>query len=1087
MRVPSRVLPTLALVIGFGCLAVAGAPPNGNASKGNAPKDDASKGKFPPTDKTNLRLVPFPKRVESDGVEGGSFKLDRKLVLEAPGEVAELAGRLIGAELKRAGLPAPKVVPLKDHFCALRLSAKPGEPWPGFMLRGPDTPQEDITPEDYTLGVETHHIHCGGGGQAGLLHGVHTLCQLIRANRRDKALPCLGIVDWPSLRWRCFQDDLTRGPSSTLKTLKQHVDLGAALKMNLFTYYMEYQYAFKKHPLIGPKNGSLTPEDLAAVVEYAQARHVDVLGNQQSFGHFEDILKHQQYAHLRETSNLLCPVKEESYRLLDDLYSEVCPLLPFEMFNVCCDETWGLGKGPSKELAEKIGIGGVYVQHIRRVHELLKTKYNKRMMMWGDIILQHPGKLEQIPKDTVMLTWGYGPRESFQDQIVPFARSGYEFFVCPGINNWSRILPDFGATLVNVRNFVRDGARHGALGMLNTAWEDDGEALQGYKWHGYAWGAECAWNASKTTPELFHRRIGAVLFGERGDHFGRAIELLAGTHRLPGMQGMNNRRFWQDDFSPQRGPAATRASAGKLLKIVRPAIEHLQQCKSDATVNAALLDYFLFGARRMELIGTRMLDGLETAKAYTAAYELSGKEKDKDKILALLAEAEKLVSSNRDAHQGLGREFQRLWLAESKPYALDRTMRRYAEAVRRYDEMLRRLAEARRRAEADKPLPRPDELRLALPEAFTRRTRPQKIVALRKRPEPPWAKPPATYRFGVVVSAGEVDRYGLPIEVDVTLPAGIASKPVRAFCCMDQAKPKEILAQLDPVDTPDKARLSLLIPGPLAKESQAVVLVFPGLDKPGPPLPQAVSTRTGPDGMVWIENDKLRLLLGPEGGHVYRWEVKALDDRDLTMPGRSGWAGFSDLARGHRHTPHKLVCTGRGPAVVRYVCTDSEGLVKTIRLFGGASWMEVVLAEPTGHYWDFDDPQNFAADGRTPGVYLFSNGVTGPVGKESDGVPAQRKAGGVYWGLKYNRQKLALGLITPEVAAVHHVAPGAGAGGVGIEGSPAACHFVTFAGVLPAQPAEAMTRLRQTLDFRHQPDVVLEMGSGFVSGRLERR
>ena len=93
--------------------------------------------------------------------------------------------------------------------------------------------------------------------------------------------------------------------------------------------------------------------------------------------------------------------------------------------------------------------------------------------------------------------------------------------------------------------------------MLNTAWEDDGEALQGYKWHGYAWGAECAWNGATTTPEDFNRRIGAVLFGEPGDHFGQAIELLAQLHRLPGMQGMNNRRFWEDDFLPRRSVTAT--------------------------------------------------------------------------------------------------------------------------------------------------------------------------------------------------------------------------------------------------------------------------------------------------------------------------------------------------------------------------------------------------------------------------------------------------------------------------------------------------------------------------------------------------
>ncbi len=1011
-----------------------------------------------------LRLVPFPKQLE---LRQGTFSLQTPLILEAPRDAADLLGRLIAAEMQRAGLPEPKIQGV-DRTGSWRLSARSGGAAPEFAHR------KDATPEDYVMAVGGDAVVCDAPGRPGLFYGVQTLCQLLRANCHDKGLRQMTIRDWPSLRWRCFQDDLTRGPSSTLPTLRQHIDLGAELKMNLFTYYMEYQYAFKKHPQIGPNNGSLTPEDLQTLVAYAKSRSTEVLGNQQSFGHLTRVLQHPQYAELRETAYLITPVKEESYQLLDDLYSEVCPILPFEMFNVCCDETWGLGTGPSKALAEKIGTGGVYVQHIRRVHDLLKDKHKKRMMMWGDIILQHPDKLEQIPKDTVMLTWGYGARESFEHQILPFTGSGYEFFVCPGISNWSRILPDFGVATTNIRNFVRDGAKHGTLGMLNTAWEDDGEAIQGYKWHGYAWGAECAWNASATTPEEFHRRIGAVLFGESGDHFGRAIELLAQTHRLPGMQGMNNKRFWQNDFLPRRNPLAIRASAARLLEVVRPAIEHLEACRQEATVNGDLLDYFLFGARRMELIGQRMLDGLQAAQSYTRAYEAA----DKQQSVELLVEVERLVRANRDAHQALGQEFQRLWLAESKPYALDWTMKRYQDVVKWYDDLAAKLADGRKRVEAGESLPRPESIGLALPQSFARRTRPHKTTTVALKPEAPWAEPSASHRLGLVVRARSVDRFELPVEVDVPLPADLATKPVRAFCTTGDRAEREILAQLDPSDQPARTRLNLLVPGPIAKGSEASIHVYLGLPESPKPLPQAVSTRDASTGMKWIENDKVRLLLAPEGGHVYRWEVKGLEGRDLTMPGETGWNGFSDLAGGHRHTTHTLSCTADGPAVVRYKCVDPAGLAKTVSLYGGTSWVEVVLDEPVGHYWDFDDPKSFAADGPTPGTYLFSNGATGPVGKQSDGVPAQKKAEGVRWAIKSNRQQLALGLTTPETAAHFRVAPGAGAGGVGIEQSPLASHFVTYAGLLEEEPAQTMNRLQQTLDFKNQPEVILQAIQG---------
>ena len=159
--------------------------------------------------------------------------------------------------------------------------------------------------------------------------------------------------------------------------------------------------------------------------------------------------------------------------------------------------------------------------------------------------------------------------------------------------------------------------------------------------------------------------------------------------------------------------------------------------------------------------------------------------------------------------------------------------------------------------------------------------------------------------------------------------------------------------------------------------------------------------------------------------------------------------------------------------MVEYECRAAAGPAKTIRLYGGASWIEVLLSEPASLYWDFDDPKNFAADGPTPGTWRFANGQSGPVGREADGVPAQVKAPGTLWGLKYNADGLALGLITPGTRAFHHVAPGAGAGGVGIENSPPASHFVTFAGVLEGAPAETMDHLQTTLDLTRPVEVIL--------------
>ncbi len=151
--------------------------------------------------------------------------------------------------------------------------------------------------------------------------------------------------------------------------------------------------------------------------------------------------------------------------------------------------------------------------------------------------------------------------------------------------------------------------------------------------------------------------------------------------------------------------------------MVRPAIVHLEACRKEAVVNANVIETILFGARRMERIGQRMLDALEAARLYGEACQKASDAQqrvaEKEKTVALVARAEALVRANRDAHEALGRQFAALWLGESKPYALDWTTRRYEAATKSYDGILTRLADVRKAAEAGQPLPSVESVGLA--------------------------------------------------------------------------------------------------------------------------------------------------------------------------------------------------------------------------------------------------------------------------------------------------------------------------------------------------------------------------------------
>lgn len=328
----------------------------------------------------DLNLIPFPKELV---LGPSSFPLPRGgqplvLTLTDADAVAADAAALQERVRVSHGLDIHIAEGKADATAAwLTLGSAPSDGQPPEI----DVPLPgDGWGEAYVLRVNAEGIAATGRGSRALANALRTVTQLVGANAADGVVPAVTIRDWPVLRYRGFQDDMTRGPSSRLSFLHDQVRIGASVKANLFTYYMEHQFAFTKHPIIGlpEDDGGLGPAELRALVAYAGDRHMHVAGCQQSFGHFGHILKHPEYAHLRETGGVVNPTDERTYDLLNDLYSEQAPHVPFELFNVCCDETYGLGTGPAKEVADRDGVGAVYARHLARVHALLKSNSTLR-------------------------------------------------------------------------------------------------------------------------------------------------------------------------------------------------------------------------------------------------------------------------------------------------------------------------------------------------------------------------------------------------------------------------------------------------------------------------------------------------------------------------------------------------------------------------------------------------------------------------------------------------------------------------------------------------------------------------------------
>jgi hexosaminidase len=340
-------------------------------------------------------------------------------------------------------------------------------------------------PQGYRLSVISTGITLSSSSPAGQFYGHATLRQL--RQQFPKSLPCLEIEDYPDFPVRGVMLDISRDKVPTMQTLYDLVDLLAGWKINQLQIYTEHTFAYSQHKTVWANASPMTAQEIRELDAYCEERFIELVPNQNSFGHMERWLKHTQYQHLAEAIDgadtpwgfrwkgpfSLCPTDPASVEFLAGLYAELLPNFSGEFFNVGCDETFDIGQGRSKAECDRRGKMRVYLDFLNKVHGLVKS-HGRKMMFWGDIIIHKPELISELPAGAIALEWGYDADHPFDRDGSLFAAAGIPFYVCPGTSSWNTFAGRTDNAIANLRSAAENGLKHKAIGYLITDWGDNG-------------------------------------------------------------------------------------------------------------------------------------------------------------------------------------------------------------------------------------------------------------------------------------------------------------------------------------------------------------------------------------------------------------------------------------------------------------------------------------------------------------------------------------------------------------------------------------------------------------------------------------
>ena len=406
--------------------------------------------------------------------------------------------------------------------CGVWPTLRVGEQTPGciYIAAG-----EDKSSDAYVITVDKHGVSAAAIGERGAFCAIQTLRQLVMLC--GAKIPFCEIGDEPDYADRGFYHDVTRGRVPKLETLKALVDELALYKYNSLQLYVEDAFAFAELDGVMSADETLSADEILELDGYCHDRFIELVPSVSSFGHLYNLLQSEKYRHLCEYENYeptqhywiekmahhtIDVSNPESIEVVKSMIDQFMALCRSDKFNICCDETFDLcrGKNAGKDAGEE------YFKFVKQIVDHVKSR-GKRVMMWGDIALNHPEHLSKLPDDVIMLNWTYEkfPKEA---KIAAFDGTPFTQYVCPGTSSWNRFIEETDRASGNITSLAIYGKRHGATGILTTNWGDYGNTCPlGAEQYGIALAAERSWNANdEALGKDFERTFELIAYGEIG-------------------------------------------------------------------------------------------------------------------------------------------------------------------------------------------------------------------------------------------------------------------------------------------------------------------------------------------------------------------------------------------------------------------------------------------------------------------------------------------------------------------------------------------------------------------------------------------
>ncbi len=452
----------------------------------------------------------------------------------------------------------------------IRLSVAPGSVTIG---EAGDRDKASLAEQAYRLVLKPQSILITANAAPGLFYGVETLIQLVHLEDGQLLLPEGEITDWPDCQLRViYWDDAHH--LEHLDVLKAALRQAAFYKINGFSIKLEGHFQYKSAaPMVEPY--ALSPAELQELTDYALHYHVELIPYLDAPAHDAFILKHPEYAKLREyaESNYeFCMTNPDTYKLLYGMFDDLLAANKgAKYFVLSTDEPYFVGTAQNSGCDEVTrakqlgGSGKLLAEFITKTAGYLHDR-GRQILFWGEYPLE-PADISSIP-DYLINSEVYGPKfdpvfkAHGNRQMIFTSTVGWKEFLFPdyylrpaanalpgpagGAYQPAPQKPGIVQEMFDLISFTPERAQADLMGVFVAGWADTGLHPETF-WLGYAAGSAAAWHPRSPDPAESMSSFYNLFYGPGAENMGRLYQLMS-------IQAQFWKESWETVASTARTP-----------------------------------------------------------------------------------------------------------------------------------------------------------------------------------------------------------------------------------------------------------------------------------------------------------------------------------------------------------------------------------------------------------------------------------------------------------------------------------------------------------------------------------------------------